>query len=157
MNPALFAKFTRLLLALSVSLWMAAGCLFGCSNMQAMAVEVAEASAVAVAGESCHSAAAHDCCTKPQAAKQEARTVASSSTEKEALTTARRGMKDCPLMVNTTAITAKSSGNMPEPGRTPLALLPRIESQTEPAQVTIVSSYRPNRGPTHLRCCVFLI
>ncbi len=168
-KSALFSKIPRVLLAFIVSVWMAGGCLFGCSNMQAMGAETVESSDIVVEDESCEPAAAHSCCTKPKQAKQPANQPVSNAapitTRKEALptapsgtlTTAPRGMADCPLMVNTTAVTSKSSGNMPEPGRTPVALLPRIESQLEQAPVTIATSYQPNRGPTHLRCCVFLI
>jgi len=41
MNSTLAIKFSRLALAISVSVWMAGGCLFGCGNTQAMAAEVA--------------------------------------------------------------------------------------------------------------------
>ena len=152
----LFIKFPRVLLAFTVSVWMAGGCLFGCSNMQAMGAEPDDSSTTVVEGDSCEPSAAHSCCTKPKSAKPP---VKKAATRNEAPATAPspRGMAACPLMVNTTAVTSKSSGNMPEPGRTPVAPLPRSESQTEQAEVTSTSSYRPNRGPTHLRCCVFRI
>lgn len=168
-KTALFIKFPRVLLALTVSVWMAGGCLFGCSNMQAMGAETVASRDTVVEGDSCEPAAAHSCCSKPRQAKEPVRTTTTATTRKQALanvpdgvpgamlTTTPRGMADCPLMVNTTAATAKSSGNMPEPGRTPVALLPRIESHIEQVPLTIASSYQPNRGPTHLRCCVFLI
>ena len=166
MKSALFIKFPRVFLAFLVSVWMAGGCLFGCSNMQAMGAETVESSDTVIEGESCEpAAAAHSCCTKPKQAKQPVKTVTTVKTRREALstvpgetlTTTPRGMADCPLMVNTTAVTSKSSGNVPEPGRTPVASLPRIDSQIEQVPITIASSYRPNRGPTHLLCCVFLI
>lgn len=165
MKSALFIKFSRVLLAFIVSVWMAGGCLFGCSNMQAMGAEAIDPNTTVVEGDSCELAAAHSCCTKPKEAKQPVRraapvttrTESPSTTPGETLTPAPRKMGDCPLMASRTAINAKSSGNMPEPGRTPVALLPRFESQIEQAPVLSTSSYRPNRGPTHLRCCVFLI
>jgi hypothetical protein len=174
-KSVLFIKIPRVLLAFIVSIWMAGGCLFGCSNMQAMGAEtvdspeITESRATVVQGDTCELAAAHSCCTKPKQAAQPKQTpqrvVTTKTTRKEALssvpsetlTTAPRGMGDCPLMVNTTAVTSKSSGNVPEPARIPVALLPKIESQIEQVPVTIASSFRPNRGPTHLRCCVFLI
>lgn len=164
MRSALFIKFPRVLLAFTVSLWLAGGCLFGCSNMQVLAAETVESNAV-VEGDSCEPAAAHSCCTKPKQTKQTVRTTAPVTIRKEAQPTVPSGtfnstptgMADCPLMVNRTAVTAKSSGNVPEPARTPVALLPGIQSQIEQAPITVASSYRPNRGPTHLRCCVFLI
>ena len=166
MRSALVSKIPRILLAFIVSVWMAGGCLFGCSSMQAMGAEPIDPNTTVVEGDSCEPAAAHSCCTKPKEAKQPVRRAAPVTTRKESLATTPgektltptpRGMAECPLMVSRTAITAKSSGNVPEPGRTPVALLPRIESQIEQAPVLSTSSYRPNRGPTHLRCCVFLI
>ena len=165
-KSALFIKFPRILLAFTVSVWMAGGCLFGCSNMQVSAAET-ESSDTVVEGESCEPAAAHSCCTKPKAAKQPVRATRTTTilSHKEALATASsttlsttpRGISDCPLMVNTTAVASKSSGNLPQPARTPVASLLKLESQIEQVPLTFASSYRPNRGPTHLRCCVFLI
>ena len=153
-KSALFIKIPRVLLAFTVSVWMAGGCLFGCSNMQAMGAETDDSSTTVVEGDSCEPSASHSCCTKP--AKQPAKK-ASTRNEAPATAPSPRGMADCPLMVNTTAATSKSSGNMPEPGRTPAASLPRRENPIEQAELISTSSYRPNRGPTHLRCCVFRI
>lgn len=158
MNSALANKFTRLVLAISVSVWMAGGCLFGCGNIQVMTAEIAPSIETAVSGESCDAARSHDCCAKPAKTVTRARTRSTShGAATEALAAVPHGMKDCPLMMSATAITAKSSGNLPDPGRAPVALLPGLESTSEQTQVTIGSSYLPNRGPTHLRCCVFLI
>lgn len=162
MKLALFIKIPRVLLAFIVSVWMAGGCLFGCSNMQVFAAGTVESEDIVVEGDSCEPAPAHSCCTKPKSTKQPVKTVdttarKSLTTPGRTLTTAPRGMADCPLMANRNAVTAKSSGDIPEPGRTPVTLLPKIQSQIEQVPLTIASSYRPNRGPTHLRCCVFLI
>ena len=64
-------KVVRLLLSISVSIWMAGGCLFGCSNTT-MAAETADNSAQTIeAGESCHAArSAHDCCASQKPKKQ---------------------------------------------------------------------------------------
>ena len=64
-------KVIRLLLAVSVSVWLAGGCLLGCGNA-AMAAQAGadETSQAAVEGESCHTAQAHHCCSKPKPAKQ---------------------------------------------------------------------------------------
>ena len=165
MNVALFIKLTRLLLAVSVSVWMAGGCLFGCGNMNAMAAEATPSSASVAGDENCHAAQAHSCCTRPGAQKQKAKAKTSLRLTKVprailpggTLTAPPHGMADCPLLANNTAATSKSSGSQPDPGRTPVAVLPSIESLNEQPRVTIASSYVPNRGPTHLRCCVFLI
>jgi hypothetical protein len=46
---------------------------------------------------------------------------------------------------------------VPDPAREPVATLPSFEKQTEQTDNILVASFLPNRGPTHLRCCVFLI
>lgn len=152
-------KVVRLLLAVSVSIWMAGGCLFGCSN-NALGAEVSEAESNAVeAGESCHAKRSHDCCT---AAKKPKKRVATNLQQQLAgvpsfMPTPRGMMKDCPLVVNSTAVTSKSSAHVPDPARGPVTALPNFEKQIEHANNTVVVPYLPNRGPTHLRCCVFLI
>ena len=163
MNLALLSKVSRLLLVISVSVWMAGGCLFGCSNTGAMAAEVTESSVSAARDEKHDRAQAHSCCTRPVARQAKVKrtprlsraALASATTEK--LTAPPHEMKDCPLLANNFAATSQNSSNRPDPGRTPVALLPSVESLNEETPVTIVSSHVPNRGPTHLRCCVFLI
>ena len=162
MFALLSVKTMRLLLSLSVSIWMAGGCLFGCSGTVAAAdLEADDSSQTVVAGESCHVSApsSHDCCAAKKPAKKK---IVSSNTRQPqglpALTPTPRGMmKDCPLVVNGTAATSKSSGYVADPGREPVAVLPLIQTKTEPSNISLVKSFLPNRGPTHLRCCVFLI
>ena len=163
MNLALFIKLTRLLLAVSVSVWMAGGCMFGCGNMNAMAAEATPSSASAAGDEDCRVAqSAHSCCTRPGAQKQKAKTKSSlrlptrAALPNETLTAPPHGMKDCPLLANNSAAISKSS-SQPDPGRTPVPVLPALESLNDQPVLTIASSHVPNRGPTHLRCCVFLI
>lgn len=161
MFPLVSAKALRLLLSVSVSIWMAGGCLFGCGTLVAAEVNV-DASAQTVAGDtgdSCHAAAPkHDCCAAKKPTKKK---LVSNTTQPQGLPAfmpAPRGMmKDCPLVVNSTAATSKNSGYVSDPGREPVAPLPLIETKTEQSKVTLVKSFLPNRGPTHLRCCVFLI
>ena len=66
-------------------------------------------------------------------------------------------MKDCPLGVNATAATSKSSKYSPESGRGPVAALPSFEKQPLQPEYSRVVPYLHNRGSTHLQCCVFLI
>ena len=153
----------RLLLALSVSIWMAGGCLFGCSGT-VVAAELDDSAQTVVAGDSFHVSApsAHDCCAaKKPAKKKPAKKIAGNTKQPQGLpafTPAPRGMmKDCPLVVNATAATSKNSGHVSDPGRAPAAALPLIEMKTEQSKISLVKSFLPNRGPTHLRCCVFLI
>jgi len=143
-------KVVRLLLAISVSIWMAGGCLFGCSNT-AMGAEPEDGNAVqtVVSHESCHAARSHHY-SKPLNSRQPrwltTFTPAPSGT-----------MKDCPLVVNATAATSKNSSHLPHPGRVPVSSLLLVENTSERSNTSLVVSYLPNRGPTHLRCCVFLI
>ncbi|HEX7330512.1 MAG TPA: hypothetical protein VF290_03380 [Pyrinomonadaceae bacterium] len=154
-------KAVRLLLSISVSVWMAGGCLFGCSNTGMAAEHAVDDSAQMVeAGESCHTvrpAPSHDCCASPQPKPQTTRRV----NQPEGLTsfapTPRGMMQDCPLVTNATAATSKNSPYGPDPGRVPVAVLPQLQKQTQFVDNTLVVPFLPNRGPTHLLCCVFLI
>lgn len=151
------AKATRLLLSISVSIWIAGGCLFTC----ALGAEPEIETRTVVADESCQASSAHDCCgqkQKPRKPKNEDRRAASQQKHVPSLGLAYRDlMKDCPLAVNTTAVASKNSGHVPAPGRGPVSALPLVEKNSEISSVSLVADFLPNRGPTHLRCCVFRI
>lgn len=157
-------KVVRLLLAFSVSVWLAGGCLFGCSNT-AMASPSAVSEATAVEGDSCHAERSHDCCAKqktqtrptvPVAPKQALLSQAEAA--QASLTGLPRGsMNECPLVISATAVTAKSNSNSPAPAYASNAALPQLENDGETLQKHVVAPLVPNRGPTYLRCCVFLI
>jgi len=153
-------KAIRLLLALSVSIWMAGGCLFGCANT-AIGAEVSQYSENTVAAAaSCHAKRSHDCCTAVKAAPK--KRIASNLKRQLAgvpsfVPGSHGMMNECPLVVNSTAATSKNSTHVPDPGRAPITALPSFEKQTEHTDSILVVTFVPNRGPTHLRCCVFLI
>ena len=131
-------KAVRLLLAVSVSIWMAGGCMFGCAN-STMGAEKAQSSGNVIdVPLSCHAKHSH---------------VAGMPS----FVPSPREMNECPLVVNSTAVTSKNSTHVPDPGRGPVAALPSFEKQIEYSDNTLVAPFLPNRGPTHLRCCVFLI
>jgi hypothetical protein len=131
-------KAVRLLLAVSVSIWMAGGCLFGCANI-AMGGEVVQSTENVIdAPMSCHAKRPH-------------------ANGPSFLPPPRGMMNECPLVVNSTAVTSKNSTHVPDPGRGPVAALPSFEKQIAHTDNTLVASFLPDRGPTHLRCCVFLI
>lgn len=142
MSSFFYLKAPRLLLAIGVSAWMAGGCLLGCAN-GVMAAEVSHSAPVeVVSGGSCHATMG-----KPTAVK-----------DRLALAAVPRVLPgDCPLVTNATAVTSKNSSSLPEPGRAPVLALPRIGNVGEQTHTAIDFAYLPNRGPTHLRCCVFLI
>ena len=157
-------KVVRLLLSISVSIWMAGGCLFGCSNTTMAAESSAADTAVPTieAGESCQavrSGRSHSCCASqnPKPKKQTARKVMQPEGVTSFVPTPRGMTQDCPLVTNATAATSKNGTDVPDPGRGPVSALPLIEKTIVQSNTPIVSAYLPNRGPTHLRCCVFLI
>ena len=132
-------KAVRLLSAIAVSIWMAGGCVFTCSG-SAMAAglehKASGSSHVAVVSHSCH---------------------AMSSRRGPSFAPMPRGTSDCPLAVNVVAATAKNSSHLQDPGSGPVSALFLVENGSQPSHVSSAISYVPNRGPTHLRCCVFLI
>lgn len=150
-------KLVRLLLAISVSIWMAGGCLFGCSNTTMAADVTGDSVQTIEAGDSCHAAQTHDCCASKKPKKQIVRNTKQPEGVTSFMPTPRGAMNDCPLVVNATAATSKVSSQVPAPGRAPVSVLPRIEEQTQLTDNALVVPFLPNRGPTYLRCCVFLI
>jgi hypothetical protein len=133
-------KAVRLLLAVSVSIWMAGGCMFGCAN-STMGAGVAQSSeSVMNAGHSCHAKHSQQLAGVPSF-----------------VPSARGMMNECPLVVNSTAVTSKNSFHVPDPGRGPIAALPSFEKQIGHTGNTLVAPFLLDRGPTRLRCCVFLI
>jgi hypothetical protein len=151
-------KAIRLLLAVSVSIWMAGGCLFGCANTT-MAAEASHEGPNGVAvTASCHAKRPHDCCSvtipKPKkhaASKQQLAVMPSF------VPLPRGMMNECPLVVNSTAATSKNTTPVPDPARGAIAALPSFERHTEHTDITLVAPFPPDRGPTHIRYCVFLI
>jgi len=127
-------KAVRFLLAVSVSIWMAGGCMFGCAN-STMASE-----SVMNAGHSCHGKHLQQLAGVPSF-----------------VPSPRGMMNECPLVVNSTAVTSKNSFHVPDPGRGPIAALPSFEKQIGHSDNTLVAPFLLDRGPTRLRCCVFLI
>lgn len=148
-------KVVRLFLTVCVSVWLAGGCLLGCGNMAMAASQNREQAAVEA--PSCHSAQEHHCCSQPKPAKQSA--IDPSLTESLlALTSVpRSSMSECPLAMSATAITAKANSNSPELNQTTKTDLPHTAANRELRQAHFAIPLVPNRGPTYLRCCVFLI
>src|SRR5689334_8588467 len=92
-------KAIRLVLAVSVSIWLAGGCLFGCANT-ALCAEVGHETANTVkTPPSCHSGQSHH-------ARNSKQPVAAMPS----FVPGPRGMmNECPLVVNSTAATSKNS------------------------------------------------
>ena len=137
-------KGLRLTLVFSVSLWMAGGCLLGCSTTAMGAEPVNKVDdSTTVSGHSCHHAAKNE--AKPPKGVP------------SFMPGPRGNMKDCPLAVSATAVTAKTSNHLPAPGSAPTAGLPVIGHETVQLASFFPKPIPPNRGPTYLRCCVLLI
>lgn len=152
-------RIARFTLVVSVSLWMAgAGCMWGCSNMTAAAQSLAplQDQATVVASASCH-AKTHDCC--PKGSKKQSSTPKMEAGLSSLLSTPPEGMmKDCPLAIRASAVSTSKSAE----GTSDLAIsspLPalRIDQADNLPFVPTVPIQSLNRGPTYLRCCVFLI
>lgn len=161
-------RIIRIVLALAVAFWMAgAGCMLGCQNMASAATlsEAAtqpEAPGLVESGDACAASQSHHCCGKHRA-HSAAKTTPRAATVEEAATTERalaptpETTIDCPLAINATAALSKFGSDqasvalLPVSGRTSLSdLQERAKAFARPLRL-------PNRGHTHLRCCVFLI
>ncbi|HET8783087.1 MAG TPA: hypothetical protein VFM63_11760 [Pyrinomonadaceae bacterium] len=152
-------KVVRLLLAVSVSVWLAGGCLLGCGSMAMAAQKVDDSSQAAAEGESCHRAQKHHCCSKPKPAKQSTSTIDPKLSESFLVlgSLPRDMMRDCPLAMNGTAVASKANTSSPESTQGANAELPFTTGKGALPQKHVIAPLVPNRGPTYLRCCVFLI
>jgi len=160
MNLLPIRKILRFALATSVSLWMAgAGCLLGCSkDIHASSTASIESEDTVVAEHSCASSS-HDCCAKKKA-HQESTAANSAHTDSSATQvrpTQSSMIESCPMAVNASAIVSKGRAETPK-----ASIAKTIEA---PLPSTVLANYSGdvdpphlhNRGPTYLRCCVFLI
>lgn len=160
MNLLPIRKILRLWLAISVSLWMAgAGCLLGCSNeAHAGSLASAESTDTVVAEDSCASSHSHDCCAKKKAHHSAAgNNQQTDPTESLFEADQSRMFESCPMAVNASAVVSKSRAKISQASvaKTIEAPLPSMVVTTASRSVDRPSV--PNRGPTYLRCCVFLI
>lgn len=150
------AKILRTFLAVSVSLWMGGiACVWGCDNKVHAAAEDVNAQTV-ISGPSCHRPS-HDCCAK----KKERATVTTNVSQElpSMLSVVLDGaMRECPLAVNASAVTvSKAADNSQDDARTPSTDVPGVQKLTQSSDWTSPPVQFLNRGPTYLRCCVFLI
>jgi hypothetical protein len=157
MRAPVSVSIFRALLALCVSLWIAgAGCMWGCSNT-VIAAEQRQNDQTVIAGPSCHRPS-HDCC-----AKKNSSTIVNGEKTSEPLhsllsAVPETTMGECPLAVNATAVTAsKATYHTPEQARTSWIEPTGLESINQHLHWSPPPVEFLNRGPTYLRCCVFLI
>ena len=158
MNLLPIRRIPRLFLAVCVSAWMAgAGCLLGCSNeAHAASSNTANSVETIVATDSCAASHSHDCCAKE---RHSARKNEASLKVVEVLVTAlpSRAMEPCPMAVNASAIVSKSQVDSSSVPATKNVELPRPADAAVAARISDHTSNLFNRGPTYIRCCVFLI
>lgn len=142
----------RRLTAAALVLWLAGvGCFFGCEMGVVSAAAEADKRGAVEQPESCPAFAGHDCCHKAKAEGGEVKGL-----------TARRApghapRTDCCPLKTQSADPARKVGvadaRLAEAG-TPLKLSPHTNTL---ARLTAHRLRVPDRGSTHLRCCVFLI
>ena len=142
MSSPAFSRLFRIFLTTSVSLWMAgAGCLMGCSN----SIHAASTSSQ----ESCH-AKTHDCCAKQTLDITSSQSV---SSIEDANGVAR---EPCPLAVNASAEPSKANDGGNAQVQLTVVFAADVSEQSSPDYRSSPIPFL-NRGPTYLRCCVFLI
>ena len=163
-------KIVRLLLATTLSLWVAgAGCILGCEGMIASAANAGsvkthhsdEGQTVVASGHACSSGEAnksHDCCKKSSESIKPATPTKNSNPALLGLTGSSSGaMNGCPLAVSRGSVVAKTrDSDLNSAPASAQSILPDSNSAERTAPLS--SPLRlPNRGHTYLRCCVFLI
>jgi hypothetical protein len=155
MKPFLSARIFQVSLAISVSLWMAgAGCLLGCSNtVNASPKNSNDDVNMVVADDSCAAKHSHDCCAK----KKETAAPVQTQLLVPEIKAGPGSMKDCPLAVSASAVVSKARS---DGSNGTLARDVPFVLREQSNRFSISTSNDPvilNRGPTYLRCCVFLI
>jgi hypothetical protein len=66
-------------------------------------------------------------------------------------------MESCPMAVNASAIVSKAHTDSSNVAMTKSEELQSFDSATLPARIGVNRLNLFNRGPTYIRCCVFLI
>ncbi len=143
----------RRLAAASLVLWLAGvGCFFGCEmGVVKAAAEAGGQETAAAESDSCPAFAGHDCCHKAKAGSGDGGGPTARQTPGRAPRT-----DCCPLKTQSADPTRKvglADAPLAEAG-TPLKFNPHTNTH---ARLTPHRLRVPDRGSTHLRCCVFLI
>ena len=152
-------KILRFLLVITVSLWMAgAGCWMGCRNeAQASSLNLQSSTETIVAQDSCASAS-HHCCARNKARQTSASNPVDVQLQHQLLALPSPMFGNCPMAVNASAVSVKVGTELSKAPLTRAVETPTAD--TSSVSRTYFGFDQPhllNRGPTHLRCCVFLI
>lgn len=154
-------NIVRLVLAATVSVWMAgAGCLLGCTKeAQASSLTAGSLGETVVTEASCGSAGSHDCCAKKAHKQvQPPNTSSKAPTDKLPLGPVPTLISEsCPMALSAAAIVSKVRSDTSHPVLARPVRAPFVHNATEPVDVAFNQPNLFNRGPTYLRCCVFLI
>jgi hypothetical protein len=162
-------KIVRLLLATSLSLWVAgAGCILGCEGMIASAANGGsvethhsdEGQTVVASGHACSSGEvnkSHDCCKKSSENVKPAAPTKNNVALFELSGSSSGAMNGCPLAVSRASVVAKTrDSDLNSAPASAQSILPDSNSAERTAPLSTPLRL-PNRGHTYLRCCVFLI
>jgi hypothetical protein len=153
-EPKLTARLIgRRVAAAALVLWLAGvGCFFGCEmGVVSAAAEEVDGQAAVEKSESCPAFAGGDCCHK---AKAERGGEGGPNAGRTPLRTPRTDC--CPLKAQSADPARKAGATDAHPAAagTPLKFTARAHT---PARLDAHRPRVPDRGSTHLRCCVFLI
>jgi hypothetical protein len=155
----LSTNMIRVMLAVSVSFWMTgAACIWGCNNNAlAAAAREHQQTARSLNGRSCHSSesSTHHCCSgkssKEVASNAQSANLGGLEASTEAL------MNEYPLAVIATAVVFKAKTHSADTTQTSVVNLPGVDKDVHPQRFHFAPIQAFTRGPTYLRCCVFLI
>ncbi|MFL6210155.1 MAG: hypothetical protein ACJ74W_14970 [Pyrinomonadaceae bacterium] len=137
---------TRRLTTLALALWLAGfGCFLGC-ELNVSAAPAVE-SEVSSAAESCQAFSGEDCCHK---------TDASGGASFKA-TPAEQGVSSCCPLTGQAADPARKVGGLNAPPEVAQSWTPPAQHVAQALTLPATNPQLPDRGSTHLRCCVFLI
>jgi hypothetical protein len=151
-------KVLRLFLAVSVSAWMAgAGCLLGCSNEAHATPSAGSAVETIAAGHPCAMSHSHDCCVNKRKARTASLVPSNSNSQIQVSAIPSRALESCPMAVNAAAILSKAHSDSSNVALTRSEGLPCADYSAPPPLTSVDTSNLFNRGPTYIRCCVFLI
>jgi hypothetical protein len=151
-------QIVRVVLAFAISMWMAGGgCMFGCTTPVNAATKSDSSTSHHAApksetGKSCHAVKqANHKSSKHHSGQKQLESLAIP------LASSSESGRECPLAANATTAGAKSSGSLVDRDFSVVDVLRYAEVRSESVQHYLARLHRPNRGPTYLRCCVFLI
>ena len=144
----------RRLAAAALVLWLGGvGCLLGC-EMGVVSAAAAEEQTATTQGDSCPAFSGHDCCHKADKADKTDKGDDSSTVRRIPGQTTRSNC--CPLSGQSADSARKVS--LKDAPLVATSGLPTFTPHSHtPARLIPHRSQLPDRGSTHLRCCVFLI